>query len=110
VWVADPNAEKRGRVSCAPGRRGTAILLDSAASPKGYVNIPNGPDFVFAHQLTVSLWVSVLNAQYEPIISKWYTPDTFLLNADNDLFHFSFAVPNPSDPIVMGQSVSVTAR
>jgi Concanavalin A-like lectin/glucanases superfamily len=103
------DAEKRGRVSCAPGHRGLAILLDGEATTKGYVNVPHGPDFVFANQLTVSLWVTVLNAQYRPIISKWYFPDTFLLNADGDAFHFSFAVPDFTDPIVMWQSVSVTA-
>jgi hypothetical protein len=102
------DAEKRGRVGCVPGHLGSAILLDGEASPKGYVNVPNGPDFRFTDQLTVTLWVSVLNTQYRPILSKWYSPDTFILHADADSFHFAFAVPNPSDPVVAWQSVNLT--
>jgi hypothetical protein len=53
--------------------------------------------------------VSVLHLQYGHILSKWYFPDTFLLIADVDLFHFSFAVPSPTDSGVPWTSVDVFA-
>jgi hypothetical protein len=102
------DGEKRGRVGCVPGHRGTAVFIDGAGTPKGYVNVPDAPAFRFTDQMTVSLWVSVLNSQFGHIASKWYSPDTFLLLADADLFHFSFAVPNPSDPVTPWQSLNMS--
>jgi serine/threonine protein kinase/Leucine-rich repeat (LRR) protein len=99
-----------GQVTSVAGIVGNALYFEDKEGPLSKTNtmrvdIPDHPRFHFRNALTVAAWVKPAGDVGGWILSKWYTPDSYLLSWSGGQYSFSVNVQFGERP---GELVTAT--